>query len=376
MARLHFDNVAIAALTCAVPSFTQKNSTDPAHPRAAYIKNFIRLTGVKGRHISVTEQTCTDTGYAAAVRALEKAGWAAGDLDGVVFMSQTPDYNPGTGNAFITHYRLGMRPGALAFDITLGCSSFPYGLSVCASLLQQPGINRLLMVSGDTCWAAEYDSPAAVRADDCFLFGEASTALLLEKCPGSAPLGIELFSDGSGYKHMLVPYQGHRNAWRDTSLCILPNGQVFKSGSRCMDGYEVTAFSTSTVVESLKAFLAARGETGDDYDGLVLHQANLQIIKTMARRLKMDMGKVPVSLDRYANAFGAAVTLTIADAYAGDGRERVRLLTCAFGVGLSWGIAALEIAPRVIEPIFSTEERFDEGFVKPLPEGQSDGQGA
>ncbi len=360
MADLHFDNIGIAALTCAVPSFVQPICADPDNPASAYLKTFLKQTGVRQRHISITEQTCTDLGHAALRKALSKADWPVESLDGLVFMSQTPDYNPGTGNAFVLHYRMGMSKDALAFDITLGCSSFPFGLAVCASLLQQEKIQRIAMVSGDTMWP-NYTSPDDLLASENFIVGEGTTAILLEKRPDS-PVDIALHSDGSGYHYLFNPFGGMKNAWRSRANVVLPNGEKYTGGGY-MDGLEITSFATTTVVKSIQDFLQQRERSLDDYTGLVLHQANMQIISTMAKRLRIDRSRVPVSVDRYANTNNASVTLTMADAYAGCECDRLSLLCCAFGIGLSWGIVDLSLDSSVIEPIFTSDERWEEGFV-------------
>lgn len=365
MARLEFDNVGIAALTCAVPSYVQKIDADKT-PDPAYVRNFQKQTGISQRHISITEQTSTDLAYAAALRAMEKTGWDAESIDALVFMSQLPDYNPATGNGCLMQYRLGLPTGTLAFDITLGCSSFPYGLSVCASLLQQKHINRVLMLSGETIWP-QYPNKEELLVHKSFLFGEGCTALLLEN-KENTPLSISLHTDGSGYKHMFAPFGGARNAWRYQSRVLLQNGAEYSGVGAHMDGLEITLFSTTTVVDSIRDFLLVQKKTLDDYDALVLHQANLQIVSAIAKRLKIGMYKVPVSLDRYANTGGASVSLTIADAYAGLKKDKLSLLTCGFGIGLSWGVAAFEIDPSVIEPIFTYDGRFEEGFVKSVNE--------
>ena len=363
MAFLHFDNVGIAALAGALPEHVQKIDMDPQHPRAAYIKNFVKQTGIKQRHISITEQTSTDLGYAALRKALNIAGWDAQSLDGLIFMSQTPDFNPSTSNSHVLHNHMGLHSDILAFDITLGCSSFPYGLSVCASLLQQPQIRRIAMISGDTVWT-RYRSPQELLAESTFLSGEGSTALLLEN-RGNSPLDISLHSDGAGYYFLFDPYLGVRNAWRQTKS-LLPNGTVYEGGGY-MDGMEITSFATLRVVDSIKVFLERLGKTMADYDGLVLHQANMQILKAMARRLKIDMAKVPVTVDRLGNTNGASTSLTMVDAYAGITDASLTLLISSFGVGLSWGIASLSLDPSVVAPIFTCGARFDEDFLKPIP---------
>ncbi len=367
MALLHFDNVGIAALACAVPSFVQKINTDPGFAHASYVKSFVKKMGVTQRHISITEQTCTDLGYAALMRALTKAQWETDSLDALIFMSQTPDFNPGTGNAFVLLNHLGLSTRVLAFDITLGCSSFPYGLSVCASLLQQKAINRIAMICGDTQWSFTAEKESLLQ-ENIFIFGEGTAALLLEKSTDN-PIDIALYSDGSGYKYLYNPCSGSRNNWRHGSTMRLRDGAQIpvlpaKAGA-FMDGIEITVFSTQTVVSSITNFLAGIGRPITSYDGLVLHQANKQIVNTIAKKLGADTIDVPLSLDRYGNTSGASVLLTMADAYAGRRDKALDLLVAAYGVGLSWGLVSMRLDPAVVEPIFTSDCRFEEGFIDP-----------
>lgn len=368
MAFLHFDNVGIAALAGALPEHVQTIDMDPDHPRAAYIANFVKQTGVRQRHISITEQTATDLGHAALQSALKKAGWQADSLDALIFMSQTPDFNTSTSNSHVLHNHMHLPQNVMTFDITLGCSSFPYGLSVCASLLQQSDIRRVAMVSGDTVWHG-YASPEAILADQSFLFGEGATALLLEQRE-APPIDIALYSDGSGYFYLYDPCGGARNAWRK-GKGLMPNGEIY-DGTRYMDGMEITSFATIRVVESIRAFLDRQGKTLDDFDGIVLHQANIQIIKAMTRRLKINPNKVPVTIDRLGNTSGVSVSLTMIDAYAGQTCAPLRLLASGFGIGLSWGEVSLTLDPRVIVPMQICTDCFTSDLLKPVSDASGE----
>ncbi|MDR1243460.1 MAG: ketoacyl-ACP synthase III [Deltaproteobacteria bacterium] len=351
---LEFHNVSIAGIACAVPSYVQTIDSGQDNSKSTYIKHFIKQTGIRQRHISLLEQTCTDLSYAASLKAMKLAGWSSEDIDAVVFITQTPDYTR-PGNACLLQYMLGLTKNTLAFDINLGCSAFPYGLSVCGSLLQHNKIRRIIMACGDAVWPF-YVSREAVLADDTFVHGEGGAAVLLEK-KNATPLCLALYTDGSGFHYLFDP-KGARNAWRELGEAGIPvyGGQ--------MDGVEITTFSTTTAVDAIKEFTSHYDLELAACDGLVLHQANLQIIKTMAKRLNMDPAKVPVSLDRYANTSSASVPLTIADAYAGCEKEQLFILAAGFGIGLSWGVASLTISPLVIEPIFIYDGVFKEGFIQ------------
>lgn len=363
-ANLEFDNIRIAGIAAVVPSYVQKIEPEKtANPD--YIRNFQKQTGIKQRHISLTEQTGTDLAYGATLKVLERAGWEKDSIDAVVFLSQMPDFNIGTGNAFIMHNRLNLPANVLAYDITLGCSSFPFGMATCASLLQQKNINRILVLSSDPHWHL-YNNKEELLADQSFLHGEAATAVLLEKRSPGSELSMDLYTDGSGYRSLFNPFAGVRNTWRQDKTVALPEGVELRHSGKYnyMDGLEITLFSTTTVVESIKKFMQGKNRTAEDYDGLVLHQANMQIMKTIARRLKFPMDKVPVTVDRFANTSGTSLPLTLVDAYAGHQKNKLRLLTCAFGIGLSWGVAEIELEPEVISPVFTYDGRFDDALAQ------------
>ena len=369
MPYLDFSNVSIAALAGCTPTPVQSlEKAKKSIPEKVIA--FQKLTGVIERHISLTRQTAVDLGCSAAKRAMNSIGWGPESLDGIIFLTQTPDFNAGTGNSFLAHYILGLRSDALAFDIPLACSSFPYGLSVAASLLQQQHIQRLLVISGDSQWHFYPDGNPVAYPDSAFMFGESATALLLEKDQTAKRMTIALHTDGSGYKYLYNPLGGVRNAWISVKSILLPNGDTFTSSGKFgyMDGIEILNFSTTTVVDSIREFMHTTAASFDNYDGLVLHQANLKIIKTIAKRLRVNMDKVPVSLDRYGNTSGASTPFTMVTAYAGGNKDELTLLCCSFGTGLSWGIVSLTLRPKNIVPVFYTDDRFAEADAKPTPQ--------
>ena len=362
MSFMQIDNVQISALACAVPSFVQEIDTNSDREDAAYTRSFIKNVGVKRRHISITGQTGTDLCHGAAVKALEKTGWLAESVDAVISLTYTPDYLL-PGNGHLLHHLLGMRNSSTVLDINLGCSSFPYGVYIASSLLQAPNVNRIIVTFSNTFWPG-YGDVENIKADNAFLFGESGVAMLLEKKKQSPPIKLGLWSDGSGYK-FLHHLPGARNPRQIKEEVIIPNGETVSPGAGIyMDGPAIMSFSTVTVVDSIKEFLEHFQEDISSYDGLVLHQANLQIIKTMAKRLKVDMEKVPVSIDRYANTDSASVPLTIVDAYSNNANENLHLLASSFGIGLSWGVIDFHISPAVILPIFTYDGIFEEGLYK------------
>ena len=362
MANFHYDNINIAGIACAVPEASQFINTDPAHPAASYNANFTKQTGIKQRHISKTEQTGVDLGYIALQAALKKANWLPESLDGLIFLTQTPDFNMATGNAFLLHKHLNLPDTVFVFDVAQGCAAFPYGLSLAGAYLQQKSIKRIALVIGDVMWPT-YANRAELENAATFLTGDAVGAVLVEKKAEASELDITLFSDGAGYHFLYDPWGGTRNRWRHVPG-KLPNGEVYNGGPY-MDGLEIMSFSTMRVTEDIKKFMYDHGWTLDDFDSVILHQANLQILKTMRRRLRIGEDKFPISVDRYANTNGASVLVSMADTYGGQ-TGKIRLLVSAFGIGLSWGIAALDIQKGIIAPMQFTNHKFDEDLLSPL----------
>lgn len=361
MSFLDFSNIAITGIAAAVPAHIQYRNMELDSRRA---KLLLKRTGVKQRHISLTGQTAMDLCYVASKKILERANWDVKSLDGICSITQTPDFCTSPGNAHLLQYRLGMREDIMLSDFSMGCSAFPFGLASCASFLQNQNIKRMLMVCGDSFWY-QYPSKKAILRDNEFLHGEGSIAILLERQEQAPPIQIALHVDGSGYKYLFPPFNGIRNTHRYKSTVILPDGATHQGRGGYMDGLEITSFATTTVVKSIQDFLSHEKKTMDNFDGLVLHQANLHILNTIASRLGISMDKVPVSVDRYGNTDGATIPLTMVDAYSGDSRKSLSLLSAGFGVGLSWGVASFEVSPSVIEPMISVEgDIFEEALVR------------
>jgi 3-oxoacyl-[acyl-carrier-protein] synthase-3 len=322
----------------------------------------MKSTGVLQRHISAIGQTGADLCAAAAKAALRWANWDATSVDAIVAIVEVSDYEA-PGDACLLQYILEMREDSVAFDVNLGCSGFPYGMFIGASMMQNDNIRRVIVTSGLTK-NQQYRQTGNFPAGETFLFGEAGSAILLEKKEAS-PLSVGLWSDGSGYKYLFVPFGGARNPVREAGEAILPDGEVCVADVQSyMDGVEIFNFSVKKGVDAIRSFLEYYKRDLNDFDALVIHQANLKIIKTMAKLLHVDMSKIPISIDRYANTSLASVPLTILDAYANCEKKVLRLLTVGFGIGLSWGVAAFPLDTSVLVPIFTTNERFEEGAIR------------
>ena len=341
-----FDNIGISAISASVPKGILEINSLKDTENSEMIDNFIRKTGIVQIHKCNFNQTASDLSYSAA-KVLERTGKYKPEEIGILIdVTQTPDYRvPST--ALILHKRLKLSKSCIAFDINLGCSGFVYGVSVAASLLKTSTASKALVVVGDILGRNRTRNESR-PSNTSLLFGDACAAILVEKVEGKK-LEMAWMSDGTGYKALVNPY----GAWKH------PNEHPRVSS----DDIAVFNFTISEVPSLLKEFMVNTNTAIEDYDALVLHQANMMIMKQIAKKVKMPLDKVPVSLDRFGNTSGASIPLTIVDKYGQlqDGHE-LNLLSSGYGVGLSWGVLSFKINVNDVFPLCISEDTYDDGF--------------
>ena len=345
-----YRNIRISAIAAAVSENVQKIEDLKSTVDSDVIDKFIKKTGITEIRKSGFDQTASDFGYGAVKRIEEAGKFTPEEIGVLVYITQTPDYRtPST--AYALHKRLGLSKDCAAFDVNLGCSGFVYGVGICSSMLQLSNATKGLVIVGDTLARHRLnDSTQSGKqsSNTHLLFGDASAAILLEKCDGST-IYSALMSDGTGHKALSNPY----GAWKH------PVGPESYPG----DDIAVFNFAISEVPSLLKGFMGKISTEAADYDALILHQANMMIMKQIARKVKIPMEKVPVSLDRFGNTSGASIPLTIVDKYGNskEGRD-LKMLASGFGVGLSWGAVSFDINENDIYPLVVCKDTYDDGY--------------
>ncbi len=366
MAEFILNDIAIKGITCAVPEnkvvtrdFSDKFGSD-------YVESFIETTGVETSYRTPEEQTASDLCFVAAEKLINEKQIDRESIGALVFISQTPDYRlPAT--ACVLHKRLGLGKGCIAFDVNLGCSAFVYGLNIVGSMMNSMNIDRALLLNGDTC--TKTNSPE--DKSEYMLFGDAGTATLLEKSQGSVIKG-ELMTDGEGFKAIIMPSGGYRNRNGSHERTMWGDGNIRSDYDGYINGADVFVFSISQVPKLIKKFVADNNI--EEYDGLFLHQANRMMFKQIAKKTKIPIEKIPVTIDRFGNTSGASIPLTLCDVYGdsddsgngdkvADENTNVKALMCGFGIGLSWGVVYAEIAKEDIYPIIYTNDYYSDGGV-------------
>lgn len=340
MAFLKFNNSRIVGISACVPRHVEPTiSTTDKYAAEEYMQT----TGIIEKRFS-NDFTTSDLCQAAAERLIEDLGWNKDEIDGLIFVSQTPDYIlPAT--ACVLHGKLGLKKSCLSLDISLGCSGWVYGLSVALSLLECGHIRKVLLLAGDA-------RKHAVEEPDQ-LFGYAGTVTALEYAPGSAPIMMELGTDGTGYDAIIRPGGGTRNPFTAQSLVLedCEDGRKRHALQTRMKGMDVFAFGISTAPKSIKQLAKQFGFDYSEYDYFVFHQANRMMNETIRKKLKLDEEKVPYSMTHFGNTSSASIPLTIVTQLTDKLSGHKKIIGCAFGVGLSWGSVAFECNDMSISPL-------------------------
>lgn len=283
-------------------------------------------TGIRKRHIAVDGETTCDLAEQAARRALEMAGRRSEDIDLVIVATTTPDrVFPST--ACLLQQRLDIH-GCAAFDVQAVCTGFVYALSVADKFIRTGAARCALVVGAETLsrildWN---DRTTSV------LFGDGAGAVVLEASEEPGILSTHLHADGSYESLLTVPY-GVSNGYDK----LLQNEAYIH-----MKGNEVFKIAVNTLGRIVDETLAANDMDKSDIDWLIPHQANIRIIAATARKLKMSMDHVVVTVGEHGNTSAASVPLAL-DVAVRDGRVKKgeTLLMEAFGGGFTWGSALL-----------------------------------
>ena len=284
----------------------------------------VARTGIRARHFAADGVACSDLAVAAANAALQAAGRNAAEIDLIVVATSTPDMVfPST--ACIVQQKLGVH-GCAAFDVQAVCSGFVYALAVADALIRTGSAKRALVIG------AEIFSRILDFKDrtTCVLFGDGAGAVVLEASDEPGLLASDLHADG---RHVGI-------------LCVpgtVAGGKVLGDPLLKMDGPAVFKLAVAVLEDAARTVLAKAGKTEADIDFLIPHQANIRIMQSMARKLKLAADKLIVTVDEHGNTSAASIPMAL-DVAVRDGRIRRghTLLLEGVGGGFTWGAVLLE----------------------------------
>lgn len=384
-----FNNIRIAGMATAVPNRCQK-MTDYIHLfEDGEVEKFCAATGIYEKYIaSGVGTTASDLCVEAADNLFEKLGVDKSTIDGLIMITQTPDYSvPPT--SCVVQYRLGLDNCGLVYDSNIGCSAFPFGLQMaCANITA--GCKKILLLVGDSNLASKKhfankanksnkgDIPKYIPKDipkanrkasrvnkDGLLFGDAGIAVIVEKTEKDTPATkFAIDTIGREYKSLIAPYGMERHPLpeiarkRGFEFAAFYNNEVYMSGA------DVFTLSIKESPRVMKAFMSNFSESMDDYDLISLHQANKMIVDNVAKRIKAPKEKVINSIARFGNTRGSSTMINICDyaeqngVYSGE----KKILTLAYGIGFNVAIASFTLDFSKCLPIIKTNKVFDDGI--------------
>lgn len=312
---------------------------------------FIKTVGVERRRVAPKGMTTSDLCESAAKKLMNELRWSPDEIEVLIFISQSRDYIiPAT--AGILQDKLGLPKTCMAYDISLGCSGYVYGLSTIGSQMVTAGIRKGLLMVGDVS-----TQTTGERDKSTFpLFGDAGTVTALELDPDVPPMTFNLQTDGSGYKAIIIPDGGIRNLVTPESFTVEKLGEGLERNRLqiALDGMAVFQFSLREVPPNISSLLEFSGKSPENIDYFVLHQANKLMNESIRKKLGIPTEKCPYSIGEYGNTSSASIPLTMSHTMR-DKLEngKVSMVLSGFGVGLSWGSVYLETnriaCPEIIE---------------------------
>jgi 3-oxoacyl-[acyl-carrier-protein] synthase III len=337
MALIKFKNVGITAISACVPKKVISNYDLGYMMSKETMEKMVNSIGIKEKRFAKKDVTTSDLCFKAAKKLMDDNEIDPKSIDMLLFLTLTPDYIMPPTSSILQH-RLGLPEQTACLDLSLACSGFVYSLSTAFAYASSQGINRVLLLVGETM------SKLANPRDrvNFPLYGDAGTACLVEKGDFKESVFL-LTAGGQGEKEVLVPHGGFRNPITVESLVDKEReeGNFRRDVDITMDGMATFNHAVIVIPKQVKQLMKEIEISADEVDYLVSHQANKFMIDFIVKRLKFDTKKVPFCIEKYGNTSAASIPLTIVSELQGKLNEEKKILLSAIGAGWSIGNAYL-----------------------------------
>jgi 3-oxoacyl-[acyl-carrier-protein] synthase III len=283
----------------------------------------VERTGIRARHFAEPEVSSSDLAFEAAKNAIDAAGLKAPDIDLIIVATSTPDMVFPSVACMVQH-KLGIA-GCPAFDVQAVCSGFVYALTVADAMIKTGTATKALVIG------AEVFSRILDFSDrtTCVLFGDGAGAVVLEASSTPGILSCDLHADGKHVGILCVP--GH-----------VSGGNVLGNPFLKMDGPAVFKLAVSVLESSARAALSKADLLDTDIDWLIPHQANIRIMQSTTRKLKLPLEKLIVTVDEHGNTSAASIPLALDVAVRGGKvKKGDTVMLEGVGGGFTWGAVLL-----------------------------------
>lgn len=281
-------------------------------------------TGIAARHFADAGVTTSDLAREAALRAIAAADIDPQTIDLIIVATSTPDFVfPST--ACLLQNKLGIHNGCAAFDMQAVCSGFVYALATADGLLRSGTHKRALVVGAET-FSRLLDFRDRTT---CVLFGDGAGAVVLEASSEPGLLASALHADGRQVDILCVPGNVDRGAIQGSAFLHMDGQAVFKLAVSVLEKVALEALERADM-------------RPEQIDWLVPHQANIRIMQSTCRKLRLPPEKMVVTVDRHGNTSAASVPLALDEAVR-DGRIQrgQTVLLEGVGGGFTWGATLL-----------------------------------
>jgi|LSQX01.1.fsa_nt_gb 3-oxoacyl-[acyl-carrier-protein] synthase-3 len=351
MALLEIKNVTIKGISACVPPKIEETK-DISLYSPEEVDKVIESTGVERKHIVSDGITASDLCLKACRGLINDLNWDIDSIDAICNVTQTSDYTNHP-NVFVLHDKLNLKEDCLALDLFHGCPGWVLGLSSISSLMSLGTIKRALLFDGDILTSVQYRQGKESRP----LFGDCGTATALEFSEEAPSMFFDIGTNSKDGVALIHKRGGARSPHTlesyDTELKML-SGELSTEGVEdLMDGMSVFSFGITTPPKSIKKLCEHYQIDLQGVDKVILHQANLFMVNTIIKKLKIDPSKAPSCLKDYGNTSSTSIPLTIISQCNEEYSEKnLKTICCGFGTGLSWGSAYFEtnkiVCPKVI----------------------------
>jgi 3-oxoacyl-[acyl-carrier-protein] synthase-3 len=346
--KTRFDCCKISGICATVPTDSVALDALQTQWDAKALANVIRMTGITRLRVAPPTMTASDLCLESAKRLMQELNLPASEIDGIVFISQTPDY-PTPATSAVLQDKLGLKKDVVNFDINQGCSGYIYALLQAEMLIHCGLCRTVLLCAGDTSTRFVGARDRSTRV----VFGDAGSATIVTA--GNNVDYFHLKTDGSGFKEIIVSAGAFRLRHSpETAAEVECEDGNFRSPEHMfMNGKGVTTFAMREVPAIIEQVLADSGMNKSEIGLFGLHQANRFMLDYLARKLGVTADAMPFACGEIGNTSVASIPVMLAAAGA-KLREQNRLnkvVLCGFGVGLSWAAMTTTLADTKILPL-------------------------
>ncbi len=296
-------------------------------------EEIFKTSGIRLRHISRPDEIGSDIGFCAAEKLFSENNIRREEIDFLLFCTEGLDYKaPATSCILQERLKLAKTCGAL--DIPYGCTGFVYGLSVAKGLIESDQAKNILLLTSDVPSKVIHPGDRELR----IIFGDGGAATLISSTSDRKGIGKFVFgTDGSGYDKLIVRRSGAREFITHEWLNKFNDADGMKWGKMEMQSDKIFLFAMKVVPPMIRELMEKEKLNLDDIDLFVFHQANVQMLDVLRRKIKIPSEKFVIDMEEVGNTVSASIPIALKDALdKGKIKIGMNIMLCAFGVGLSW----------------------------------------